>query len=157
MRYYTNNGTPAEMIPHVGLKDFKRLWKESKRIKDKQMSTHSKCTICSNICSKKLRLQHCWASFQAAAERKAVEVLERRHADFHLGERSEMDKACLRSIVMPESIWTIMVDSATERNFQLPRIKGRSGSKEKGILGAFPGNFWTISQICFSFMGPIPI
>ena len=31
---------------------------------------------------------------------------------------------------MPESIWAIMVDSATERNFQLPRIKGRSGSKE---------------------------
>jgi len=130
-RYFVSCGTPPERIPHPDMRDFKRLWRESKRIKDKQMSTHSKCTVCSNICSRKLRLAHLnWNSERAKAERKATEVLRARHADFHLGERTEMDMACLRSIVGPESIWVIMVDSATERNFQLPRIKGRSGSKE---------------------------
>ena len=108
--------------PAIDQAKFKRLWKDESCLKERKASSHSKCPVCCNldIEFEKLRGNN---TIDAVRRRKLLVKAREEHEQNHLGERSEMDYACLRSIAEPNGIWLIMADAATARNFQLPRLQ----------------------------------
>ena len=48
------------------------------------------------------------------------------HDTMHLGSRSVLDEAGLMAFVDPRSLWCILADAATCRNFLLPKFKFRA-------------------------------
>lgn len=107
--------------PAIDLTRFKKLWKEEKHLKERKASSHSKCSVCYNIDVAFNKLQGNNTA-EAVQKRKLLATARAEHERNHLGERSEMDYACLRSVVEPHSIWVIMADAATQKNFELPRL-----------------------------------
>ena len=118
--------------PNVTMPQFKRLWNEETQLKERKASSHSKCDICANIDAEMNRLT---GNNTAVAVRKRdlLRHAQALHEKNHLGERSEMDYACLRAVVDPHSIWTIMADAATQRNFALPRVLKRRAKELQGL------------------------
>ena len=100
---------------------FKKLWKAEVSLTERKASTHSKCSICANIAIQFQKLSGNNTK-DAQDRRRALQNARDVHEANHLGERTEMDYACLRSIVEPQGIWTIMADAATQKNFELPRV-----------------------------------
>ena len=91
---------------------------------ERKASSHSKCVTCANLAAQEARLAG-YSTFEDNQQRRLLDIAKKKHEENHLGERNEMDYACLRSIVCPRDIWVIMADAATQRNFELPRIKNR--------------------------------
>lgn len=108
--------------PGIDLSRFKKVWNEEEQLKERKASSHSKCSVCFHIDIEfdKLRGNN---TAEAEQKRKLLSTARSEHERNHLGERSEMDYACLRSVVEPQSIWVIMADAATQRNFELPRLQ----------------------------------
>ena len=108
--------------PAIDQAKFKKLWNEESCLKERKASSHSKCPVCCNLDNEfeKLRGNN---TIEAVRKRKLLVKAREEHEQNHLGERSEMDYACLRSIAEPNGIWLIMADAATARNFQLPRLQ----------------------------------
>ena len=131
-RYFEHQDAPC---PAVTKSKFKELWQAEKTLVERKASTHSKCIVCANIAAAEAKLFG-YSTFVTNQKRRLIEMAKREHEANHLGEREEMDWACLRAIVSPRSIWVIMVDAATQRNFELPRIKHRR-SKELACLPFF--------------------
>ena len=118
--------------PNISTAAFKRLWNEEDQLKERKASSHSKCNVCANLDNLLSALQgRCDA--EAVQKRKALIAARELHEKNHLGERSEMDYACLRAIVSPNSIWVIMADAATQRNFELPRLLKRRAKELNNI------------------------
>ena len=132
--YFRAQEVAPELIPEVSTAAFKKLWNECKQLVEKKLSTHSKCETCGDIASAEISLSH-KNSQEGVTARRALKILKHEHQQKHLGQRNQMDIACLRSIVHARTIWVIMVDSATERNFALPRLGTRNASKK---LANFP-------------------
>ena len=93
-------------------------------MKERRAKSHSKCSICSDISSKQCRLVGVNTP-AAIEERQYLSEVARQHEGQHLSARSQMDRAGLQSIVNPREIWTICVDAATQRNFELPKFQFR--------------------------------
>lgn len=108
--------------PAISLKSFKKLWNDEECLKERKASSHSKCSVCCQIDLEfdKLRGNN---TSDAVLKRKLLGVARAEHERNHLGERSEMDHACLLSVVEPHRIWVIMADAATQKNFELPRLQ----------------------------------
>ncbi len=108
--------------PAIDLKQFKKLWNEEECLKERKASSHSKCSVCCQIDVEfdKLRGNN---TADAVHKRKLLGAARAEHERNHLGERSEMDYACLLSVVEPHKIWVIMADAATQKNFELPRLQ----------------------------------
>ena len=121
--------------PNVSLSQFKQLWNEETQLKERKASSHSKCDVCANIDSAFNRLTGNNTA-DAIAKRQLLRESRVLHEKNHLGERSEMDYACLRAVVDPYSVWVIMADAATQRNFALPRIL-KTRAKELQCLPFF--------------------
>ena len=103
----------------------KRVWRLEKRLKERRAKSHSKCSICSKIDADTQRL----LGVNTDASRQQRDYLKRifdEHEAWHLSARSVLDEAGLMSISDPRYIWTICVDAATQRNFELPKFQFRS-------------------------------
>ena len=118
--------------PNVSPKQFKKLWKEETQLKERKASSHSKCNVCANIDRLFAKLQG-WCTGESVKQRKGLFAARALHEKNHLGERSEMDYACLRAITSPMTIWVIMADAATQRNFELPRLLKRRAKELNNI------------------------
>ena len=127
--WFADPARGSAMHPLVcSVKMFKKLWNEEAGLKEKKASEASKCDTCANLA----------AAMNEVAGVNTAEGKQRRsdvragmdlHERNHLGERTEMDRACLRSLAHPRSIWTIMADAATQRNFELPRIFNKTSKQ----------------------------
>ena len=108
--------------PAIDQAKFRKLWNEEACLKERKASSHSKCSVCFHLDIEfdKLRGNN---TEEAVRKRKLLATARAEHERNHLGERSEMDYACLRSVVEPHSIWLIMADAATAKNFELPRLQ----------------------------------
>ena len=113
----------AERVP--GSKSMlKRVWKLEVRLKERRAKTHSKCDTCSDISGQLERLVGCNTD-ESKRHRTFLFRQAEEHEAYHLGARSVLDEAGLQAIVNPRYIWTIMVDAATQRNFELPKFQFR--------------------------------
>ena len=113
----------AERVP--GSKSMlKRAWKLETRLKERRAKTHSKCNICAMISAALERLTG-KNSQSAQTERRHLLRLMKEHDANHLAAREVLDEAGLMSMVQPRAMWTILVDAATQRNFELPKFQFR--------------------------------
>ena len=109
----------------------KRVWKLEKRLKERRAKSHSKCSTCSGIATKEERLKGVNTE-QAKRERIFIRHLHDEHETMHLGAREELDSAGLQSMVNARHIWTICIDAATQRNFELPKLTARTPKELAG-------------------------
>ena len=127
--HFRNFGRDAPNIPE---KTFKQLWRAETRIVEREASSHSKCNMCADIAALRETLKNDNTA-EAVQKRRFLDARAAEHETNHLGERQEMDHACLRAITSPRTIWTIMADAATQRNFELPRVLARRAKEFLGL------------------------
>ena len=92
---------------------------------ERAAKSHSKCNIC---CKFDTDLSK-WignASCEAKEFRKKLARAVAVHEQMHLSSRQVLDDAGLEAIANPRLKWTLIVDAATQRNFNLPKFRGRS-------------------------------
>ena len=110
----------------------KRVWRLEHRLKERRAKSHSKCSTCADISAKYARLYGI-NSDEAKTAREYLDRLAVEHEAHHLQAREELDEAGLQSIVNPRHIWTICVDAATQRNFELPKFQFRPPKSFTGM------------------------
>ena len=88
------------------------------------MKTHSKCSICAHGDTMLERLRGNNTEW-AVTERERIRRVLAEHEEHHLSARTVLDDAGLAAITNPKRQWTIIVDAATQRNFQLPKLSKR--------------------------------
>ena len=98
----------------------KRVWGREKKLKERRANSHSKCDTCSKIDKQMFDLVG-QTSVKSVADRKRYLILKREHDVQHLRGRMELDDAGLMATVNPRYMWTVMVDAATQKNFELPK------------------------------------
>lgn len=98
------------------MKIFKALWRQQETLREKSAGTHSKCDRCSSISDEKTK--YLGNTSAAARERvKTLGDLQAAHDKKMEVQRKELDFAGLTAIRFPESMWCILADAATQRNF----------------------------------------
>jgi len=103
----------------------KRVWKEEKRLKERRACSHSKCDLCSKIDAEYERLRGNNTK-QAIVIRQHLKKAYEEHEEAHLADRTVFDDAGQLATSDPRSQWTICVDAATQRNFELPKFQFRT-------------------------------
>ena len=78
----------------------------------------------------------------AVEERAKILRVLAEHEEHHLSARRQLDDAGLRACISPNQQWTIVVDAATQRNFQLPKL----GKRLPKSLAGRP--FWEYKLMC---------
>ena len=118
----------------------KRAWKFVDGLIELRQMSHAKCTTCALADAKLWHLRGVSTS-EAKEERRLIELLLKEHTNIHLGARRIMDNHAFLSFTMPRSVWCMLVDAATCRNFLLPRFSFRT-----------PKNFGTIPYWGYKLM-----
>ena len=86
--------------------------------------SHAKCTFCCTSGKVLVTLQGVNTQ-KAINDRAYTRRALREHCAKMLLSRAVLDDAGYEAIVHPRRVWTLIVDAATQRNFELPRLKGR--------------------------------
>jgi len=102
----------------------KIAWKAEVRLKEKKTLTYSKCDECKRIDIIVAELKSKTGA-DAAQQRKFAQKCMADHKEKMFVERAVLDDAGLRAIVKPRTMWTFIVDGATQKNFELPKFLGR--------------------------------
>ena len=103
----------------------KRAWEHVEGLIALRQMSHAKCTICATGDAKLWHLRGL-TSQEAKLERELIERLLKEHCGIHLGARRIMDNHAFLSFTSPRSVWTVLCDAATCRNFLLPKFKFRT-------------------------------
>jgi len=103
----------------------KRVWKEEKRLKEKQACSHSKCDLCSKLDAEYERLRGN-NTREAILIRTHLKRAREEHEARHLADRIVLDDAGQLAFSDPHAMWCIAVDAATQRNFELPKFQFRT-------------------------------
>ena len=121
IKYFADapNGTPGSKSM------LRRAWKLETRLKEKRACSHSKCVLCSDLCSRNERLNGVKGE-AAKLERTFIHRSMVEHEGKHLASRMELDQAGLQATVDPHHMWTLVADAATQRNFLLPKFQFRT-------------------------------
>jgi len=147
---YFRSTNPAAPVPG-SRKLFIRLWKANKALIERQTLTHAKCSICSKI-DKALDELLGNNTDDAVDHRRKLYKLLMEHEREHLADRSVLDEAGFLAYTNPRRIWTIILDAATQRNFELPKFSFRVPKK----FGTFvPWKFTLMGAYAYGF-GFIP-
>ena len=80
--------------------------------------------MCCKVETDLLRLLGKTDAISVQARAKLLKGMQE-HEKIHLAARQELDDAGLQAVCNPRMMWTIIVDAATQRNFNLPKFKGR--------------------------------
>jgi hypothetical protein len=124
-----------------------RVWKKESRIRERKACSHSKCSTCSTI-DKRLCELVGNNTPSAKVDRGYLLDARRRHEAVHLGRRRVLDDAGFVSQTDPRSTWTIVIDAATQANFLLPRLGGRT---PKELQGKPRWSFKLTAAYCYGF------
>lgn len=108
------NGTSLPVLP--ARNKFKMLWRMEKTLHEKTVSTHGKCDMCAQFTDERTkRLGN--KSTEVLDYLKELDNLEALHILFCEKQRRQLDLAGLTAIKYPTSMWCIIADAATQRNF----------------------------------------
>ena len=108
------NGTSVPVLP--ARNKFKMLWRMEKTLHEKTVSTHGKCDMCAQFTDERTkRLGN--KSTEVLDYLKELDNLEALHILFCEKQRRQLDLAGLTAIKYPTSMWCIIADAATQRNF----------------------------------------
>ena len=127
---------------------FKRLWKEQTYIKEKTKLANAKCPICSNIDACLYKFSRPPRTddnkyFLGLTQKKAEE-----HERDHLIDRAVLDDSAYLATIEPDMVWCLLVDAATQRNFQLPKYGFRT---PKGMEKYPDWNFTLMGVYAFGY------
>ena len=101
-----------------------KAFKAEVRLIERKACSHAKCTFCCTSGKVLVTLQGVNTQ-QAINDRAYTRRALREHCAKMLLSRAVLDDAGYEAIVHPRRVWTLIVDAATQRNFELPRLKGR--------------------------------
>ena len=124
----------------------KRVWKRETRLKEHKLKTHSKCNICASGHSTLARITGDNSEPTVLLRQNIMQTLAQ-HEEIHLGMRRVLDDAGHNAIVTNRQQWTIIVDAATQKNFELPKFKGRRPK----MFGKVP--VWGFKLMCIYCYG----
>ncbi len=120
--YFTR--TDAAHVPG-NIAMLKRAWKLVDGLIELKQMTHAKCSFCATADAKLWSLRGLTTE-EAVRTREFTERAMKEHTAIHLGARRIMDNHAFLSFTSPRSVWTILVDAATCRNFILPKFAFRT-------------------------------
>jgi hypothetical protein len=88
------------------------------------MKSHSKCDICSKGDAELSRLLGNNSALAKEQRSRIIRALAI-HEERHLGMRQILDDAGFKAMCTPREQWTLIIDAATQKNFNLPKFRGR--------------------------------
>lgn len=101
-----------------------RAWRSMKHIVEKSQCSHAQCDLCAMLASESAALSG-KTSPDDVRDRADLAEKKNDHKLFVAVERTELDDAGYAAIFYPDTTWTIIADAATQRNFELIRLRGR--------------------------------
>ena len=101
-------------------------------LREKRQLANSKCSICARL--DKLLFDLRGLNDKDSVENRAfLWQATTEHESNHLNDRAEMDNAGFLALASSRSMWCVMCDAATQRNFNLPKFKHRSPKNFSGF------------------------